>query len=77
MFKEKPIAISENRILTNKGRLFESFTDYNNKKVWIELELPNFLETKKDIPKGKTKFIESISPKEKWDKAESLADLIQ
>jgi hypothetical protein len=75
MFKEKPISISENRILTNKGRIFEQFTDYQGLKFWTEIDLPNFNETKRDIPKGKTTFIEPVSQQEKWNNAKTIKDL--
>ena len=68
MGKEKIIQISDHRILTNKGRLFEEFIDGMGKKIWVEIELPNFKnEFNTDIPKGKTQFIENKTKKESWD----------
>lgn len=76
MFKEKIIQINGSRVLTNKGRLFERFSNLEG-IFWAEIELPKFIEEKIDkIPIGKSKFIEPISQKEKFNKASNLGDLL-
>ena len=75
MFNEKVIQISDKRVLTNKGRLFEHLIDGMGKTIWIEIQLPDFKkEFSTDIPKGKTKFIENETHTEKWAKIQ-LKDL--
>ena len=76
MFNEKVIQISDHRILTNKGRLFEEFLDINGTPLWSEVKLPDF---KQDFStkrlKGTVSFVESVSKKEKWEKVKTINDL--
>ena len=77
MFKEKPIAISDHRLLTSKGRIFEQFIDTNGRPFWALVDPPELndpLEGK--IFAGKAQFIENQTPKEKFDQADSLEDLL-
>lgn len=78
MFNEKIIQISGQRALTNKGRIFEQFIDHKFKTFWSEIELPelNAKLPQNQQPNGKTKFIEGISNKEKFNNAKSVGDLL-
>lgn len=72
--KEKIIQITENRVLTNKGRVFESYIGTNGVAFWSLVNLPEFDEKAQNIPKGKTKFIENETTREQWNKIQ-LKDL--
>lgn len=77
MFNEKVIQISDHRILTNKGRLFEEFLDINGQPFWTEVNLPDFKTDFSKKPfKGNVSFIENVSKKEKWEKTKTINDLI-
>lgn len=77
IFEEKFIQIDGDTALTNKGRLFRHLTTIQT-DYWIELDLPDFQENSKgnQINFGKTQFIESVSDKEKFNKAKNITDLI-
>lgn len=79
MFKEKITQISGQRVLTNKGRVFESYLNYKMTNEWVEVKPPDFDEknsTQSQQPKGTTKFVESVSGKEKFDNAKNINDLL-
>lgn len=75
--REKPIQISDHRLLTNKGRLFEEFIDGKGKRFWVLVELPDFKNdfTEKPI-KGKTQFVDFTTDKEKFEKSKTINDLL-
>lgn len=45
---EKIIQIAENKVLTNRGRIFYFYRDMKGKEFWTELELPNFNDQRGD-----------------------------
>ena len=76
MFNEKVIQISDHRILTNKGRLFEEFINSEGLPFWTEVKIPDFKqEFTNERIKGTVSFVESVSKKEKWEKVKTINDL--
>ncbi len=76
---EQVIQISGNRLLTNKGRIFEFLPNTQGVFRWELMELPDFKADKQPInavPKGETQFYEAISPKEAFDDANNIDDLL-
>jgi len=77
MFKEQVIQISDHRLLTNKGRLFEEFIGIDYKPYWIEIKIPDFkADFSTERVKGNVSFVENVSKKERWEKTKTINDLI-
>ena len=77
MFNEKVIQISDHRLLTNKGRLFEEFLDIKGEPYWTEVKLPDFKAGfSTERVKGNVSFVENVSKKERWEKTKTINDLI-
>lgn len=76
---EKVIQIDDNKVLTNKGRVFEHYIDNTGRGYWLEVTLPEFGKptTPGFLKDGKIQFVEPVTDQEKFDQAKNVGDLIQ
>ena len=42
----------------------------------IKTKIVEQIDDFREVPQGKTQFLESITPKEKWDKAKNINDIL-